>query len=95
MHAGFLECQGLLPAPLCRRLSSLPMEAAEGISNSFQLALPPGLDADVRARLLASADIAAAVEAAFGTPRFKLSTLKVLMTELGAEPQAQALSARP
>ena len=87
MTRGFLECQGLLPAPLCSRLASLPMEAAEGISNSFQLTPPPRLAEDVRARLLASSDITSAVEATFGTRSFKITTLKVLMTELGAEPQ--------
>merc|ERR1740124_1839553 len=87
MSCGFLECTGLLPAPLCSRLAALPMEAAEGISNSFQLAPPPRIAEDVRARLLASSDITTAVEATFGTRSFKVTTLKVLMTELGAEPQ--------
>ena len=50
MTEGFLECRGLLPEPLCTRLASLPMEAAEGISNAFQLnSLPPRIAEDVKA----------------------------------------------
>eukprot|EP00908_Phaeocystis_cordata_P023146 Transcript_5573.p2 GENE.Transcript_5573~~Transcript_5573.p2 ORF type:complete len:447 (-),score=79.49 Transcript_5573:52-1392(-) len=87
LRAGFVECARLVSPALCARLANLPMEEAEGISNAFQLEVPPALATEVEAALLASKAVGAAVLATFGTPRFRVSTLKVLMTELGAEPQ--------
>ena len=86
-ECGFAECHRLVSADLCERITKVPMDTAEGISNAFQLTLGEPHLAEVEAQIGASSQVADAVEAAFGVRRFAVKTVKVLMTEFCAQPQ--------
>lgn len=84
---GFVEVESLLPPELCEALAKLPMRNAEGISNAFQRPVRGRLLQQALEAIANSAAVSHTVEAAFGTPLFKVANVKILMAEFGAPAQ--------
>ena len=84
---GFVECESLLPANLCVDLNNVPMERAEGISNAFQKDIKGSLRDHAVHAIGGSKQVSDAVHAVFGTHQFDVMNVKILMNEIGSNPQ--------